>query len=161
MRIGFMVHDGQGQFGGVATWMLELLPRLQRRGLEPHVYGFTYPGERPLLASLESQGIPVATTEHAPTTRSLAQRAAWLCDRFERDRIQVVVPNYFRSGFLALRWLGWKRPRSIAVLHSDDPLYRMLVDTDRTNSRNFPIDAYVRFRGIWRITPERGSSQAV
>jgi glycosyltransferase involved in cell wall biosynthesis len=139
-RIAFVAHDGGGELGGVATWIADLAPWLVRHGVEARVYGFDRGGPTPLFDHLEHAGVPVYRMPHSKGIRA---RTRWLSARYIEDCIDIVMPNYFLSAFTAVRWCGERRPKVIGVLHSDDSLYRRLLDEIAKQSPVFPCDALV------------------
>jgi glycosyltransferase involved in cell wall biosynthesis len=58
----------------------------------------------------------------------------------EKSRAKIVVQNYLVAGFAAATSLRAKGVRSIAVLHSDDPLYRSLVESQRNGDLAVEFD---------------------
>ncbi len=143
MRVGFIAHDGAGEMGGVASWMGDLTHWLRGAGVDARVYGYVRPGETPLFNQLEAAGVPVIRSEHATGTRTLESRASWLADVLVNDRIDILIPNYFLSGFVAASWLGSSGPHTIPVLHSDDVLYRRLLHEVQHSNAFFPASALV------------------
>jgi glycosyltransferase involved in cell wall biosynthesis len=138
--VAFLAHDGGRELGGVATWMADLVPWLMQHGVSAHVYGFDCGGRTPLFDYLERADVRVARMPHS---ESFKARTHWLSSRYREDCVDVVIPNFFLSAFTAARWCGERRPKVISVLHSDDPLYRRLLDEVGKQSPEFPCDALV------------------
>ena len=139
-RIAFVAHDGGGELGGVATWIADLAPWLGQHGVEARVYGFDRGGPTPLFDHLERADVRVHRMPHSEAIRA---RTHWLSCRYIEDRVDVVIPNYFLSAFTAARWCSERCPKVISVLHSDDALYRRLLDEVAKQSPVFPCDALV------------------
>ena len=120
--------------------MADLVPWLMQHGVKAHVYGFDCGGSTPLFDHLERTDMRVARMPHS---ESFKARTLWLLSRYREDCVDVVIPNYFLSAFIAARWCGERRPKLISVLHSDDALYRRLLDESAKRSPAFPCDALV------------------
>jgi glycosyltransferase involved in cell wall biosynthesis len=138
--VAFLAHDGGRELGGVATWMADLVPWLMQQGIKARVYGFDWGGSTPLFDHLERKDVRVARMPHS---ESFKARTHWLSNRYREDCVDIVIPNYFLSAFTAARWCGERRPKVISVLHSDDTLYRRLLDEVGKQSPDFPCDALV------------------
>ena len=120
--------------------MADLVPWLMQHGVSAHVYGFDCGGSTPLFDHLERTAVRVARMPHSASFKA---RTLWLLSRYREDCVDVVIPNYFLSAFTAARWCGERRPKVISVLHSDDALYRRLLDEVAKQSPEFPCDALV------------------
>jgi glycosyltransferase involved in cell wall biosynthesis len=123
-RCLFIGHDGQNQIGGVHTWLGSLMPRLRDRGLNVSVALFLRPGEGLLTPQLRESNIRTFTHSHFGP---FSDRIRWLSRVIEQTGTRVVVPNYILAGFAAAARFRKLGVRTVAVMHSDDPLYRALI----------------------------------
>lgn len=139
IRVAFCAHDGAGELGGVATWMGNLVPALAETGVDVRVYAFErQPGQQMLLERLVKDDIPIHRISHFLPFK---ERTRWLRERLIRDEIQILIPNYFLTAFAAVKSLP--SLRTIAVLHSDDALYRRIIMEVKRGNRDFPCSAMV------------------
>ncbi len=140
IRVAFMAHDGAGDMGGVATWMADLVPWLRAAGVDARVIGYRRPGATPLFDHFGRSGVPLDIRSHFDP---FPDRVAWLAEVVRTRAIDVLVPNYFLSGFVAAHRMGRERSRVVAILHSDDSLYRRVQAGVARREWLFPADALV------------------
>jgi colanic acid/amylovoran biosynthesis glycosyltransferase len=125
--------------GGVETWMLDLLPSLTDAGVRVVLCAFEYDDcGSSLVERLVKHDVRV---HRIPSHRSFSRRIAWLSRILDDEQADVLVPNYYLSGFFAAR----NRPRVkvVSVLHSDDPLYRRILHEVCRANPDFPCDAMI------------------
>ena len=136
-RCLFVAHDGGSQIGGVHTWLETLIPMLRDRGLKCSTALFLRNGEGFLTHQLRQSGIDVSTCSHFDP---FLDRVRWLKGVIEKTQANVVIPNYLVAGFAATMGLRAKGVRTVAVLHSDDPFYRALIECQRSNDSALTFD---------------------
>ena len=115
IRVAFMAHDGAGDMGGVATWMADLVPWLRAAGVDARVIGYRRPGATPLFDHFGRSGVPLDIRSHFDP---FPDRVAWLAEVVRTRAIDVLVPNYFLSGFVAAHRMGRERSRVVAIRRS-------------------------------------------
>lgn len=146
MKAVFVSHDGAQDISGVLTWMQRVLPHLAQSGvgIEAHLFRF---GDAPGVTQcvLEAAGITCRTAPWpADTPTGVGQCLRWL----EESRPDVYVPNSVVPAYFAARFARESGAATIAVLHSDDPVYHGIVDEFVAGSPPWRVTAVVGVSGF-------------
>lgn len=140
MKIAFIVHDRPHYRGGPIVNARRLLPELQRRGHEIHVFAFYHGDGAPNAEYLSQQGIRVYLQRFPKYTEDGID---WLLDRISDINPDVFVPNLSVAGWFAARWVRAAGIPTVAAHRSDDAFHWDMVEQFITGSREWAVSGLV------------------
>jgi glycosyltransferase involved in cell wall biosynthesis len=124
-HVRFAAYDWKTHISGPGTWLGELLPALQIRGLRCSVDLLFWDEPGPLQEVLCDADIPMTSTRIQGTAMD---RIRGILERASVESVDVFVPNLCVPAFHAARWFRNAGIPTVGVLHSDDDFYAGLLD---------------------------------
>lgn len=125
LSVHWTAYDCADHVSGPGTWLSLLLPELKARGIQSRVELLVWDREGPLFAALSDAAIQVNVTTIGGTTQD---RIKTVISSVEQSASDVFVANHVVPALFAARWIQECGVPSLAVLHSDDPFYRAVID---------------------------------
>ncbi|MFM7164344.1 MAG: glycosyltransferase family 4 protein, partial [Planctomycetaceae bacterium] len=101
------------------------MPELRRRGIDSVVHAFVWDQSGPLVNALRAHHIE--TSVHA-VAGSTQDRISSVISGVKQSAADIFVANHVVPALFAARWIQKCGVPSLAVLHSDDPFYRAVLD---------------------------------
>jgi glycosyltransferase involved in cell wall biosynthesis len=139
--VAFCAFDKPGFLGGTSTWIRQLLPDLQARGIRARCYVFLHTGEKgPVTGYLERHGVDCITTR---AQYYAEDRVLWLLEQLNRDPVDVFVPNEVPAAYHAARWIREAGIPVIGVLHTGGTQGEIMQDLFVSGPRSDALDAVV------------------
>jgi glycosyltransferase involved in cell wall biosynthesis len=137
----FCAFDKPGFLGGTSTWIRELLPDLQARGIEVRCYVFLHSGEKgPVTEYLENHGVECITTR---AHYYAEDRIEWLLEKLSSDPVDVFIPNEVPAAYHAARWVKEAGVPVIGVLHTGGAQGEIMQDLFVSGPRSDALTAVV------------------
>lgn len=125
LRAYWAAYDWADHVSGPGTWLSQLLPELEVRGIQSRVELLVWDCEGPLFTALKEAGVEVEAKRIGFTTQD---RIGSVIAGFQRSRADVFVANHVVPAMFASRWIRKSGVPTLAVLHSDDQFYRAVID---------------------------------
>ncbi|WP_269540993.1 glycosyltransferase family 4 protein [Cerasicoccus fimbriatus] len=140
-HITFCAFDKPGNIGGPASWLIWLMPALQKRGFAIHCLVFLHTGEDgPLVKFLEQNKIPHAKT-HNP--HYVQDSIRWTLAQLQQTPTDVFLPNVVTSAFYACKWVRQAGIATVGILHSDYEYCDALQEEFVAGQRDFRLSGMV------------------
>ncbi len=125
-KITFCAYDKPDSVGGPVTWLMHLLPALQRYGFDVNCLIFYHVGNNgPLTEHLKKNNIALKGTSFNYYTEDNIQ---WLLQQLKSNQPDIFVPNLVVPAYLATPWIKKAGIKIIGVSHSDDPFYHAIQE---------------------------------
>jgi len=125
-KVTFCTCDSPNFSGGPNSFLRELLPTLQAKGITVEILIFVaaIPQACPCFAALDRAGIPCKTFPWQTTTE---QKIRWILSQLTESQPDVFVPNMLVSAFYASRWVKASGIPTVGILHSDDDFHHQVL----------------------------------
>jgi colanic acid/amylovoran biosynthesis glycosyltransferase len=139
-HVRFAAYDWKTHISGPGTWLGELLPALQVRGLRCSVDLLFWDEPGPLQEVLCNADIPMTSTRIQGTA---IDRIRGILERASAKPVDVFVPNLCVPAFHAARWFRKVGIPTVGILHSDDDFYAGLLDVFAKGRKTDAVSHFV------------------
>lgn len=142
MKIVVCAHDYPNYVSGPNTWMKRLFPHIQRSGIETTIL-FTRGGEGreyQTISELRDKGIRCYVYDGLNYTEKIIH---WILQKLNNIKPDVFIPNLDIPSFYAARWVKESGIPTVGIIHSDDQLYRTIINEFVHKSGPFQVSAIV------------------
>lgn len=142
MKVVFCAYDGKDIINGINTWLIRLLPALQKNDIEISVIFIAWAaeGDCTTIPQLRAKGIKCTII---PTPHYTGKQVNWILKYLKAENADVFVPGNMVPALHAAKWVNDAGISTVAVLHNDDAEYAAIIDQFVTEAKGTNLSAVV------------------